>query len=227
MVIGGIDTQRGTALADELGPRALFTRLDVTDESSWSAAVLAAESAFGALNVLVNNAGVQNPLTTIENTDQATWARILDVNLTGIFLGIKIATPALRRAAGGAIVNVASIMGLGGTAHYAPYVASKWAVRGLTRTAALELGRDRIRVNTIHPGVISTPFIHEPAAGATAAIADFYSPEPFAVPRLGEPADVTRLLLFLTSSDASFVTGSEYVVDGGLLLGPALPAEAA
>ncbi|MBB1152844.1 MULTISPECIES: glucose 1-dehydrogenase [Amycolatopsis] len=227
VVIGGIDTQRGTALADELGPRALFTRLDVTDESSWSAAVLAAESAFGALNVLVNNAGVQNPPATIENTDQATWARILDVNLTGIFLGIKIATPALRRAAGGAIVNVASIMGLGGTAHYAPYVASKWAVRGLTRTAALELGRDRIRVNTIHPGVISTPFIHEPAAGATAAIADFYSPEPFAVPRLGEPADVTRLLLFLTSSDASFVTGSEYVVDGGLLLGPALPAEAA
>ena len=227
VVIGGIDTERGTALADELGPRALFTRLDVTDESSWSAAVLAAESAFGALNVLVNNAGVQNPPATIENTDQATWARILDVNLTGIFLGIKIATPALRRAAGGAIVNVASIMGLGGTAHYAPYVASKWAVRGLTQTAALELGRDRIRVNTIHPGVISTPFIHEPAAGATAAIADFYSPEPFAVPRLGEPADVTRLLLFLTSSDASFVTGSEYVVDGGLLLGPALPAEAA
>ncbi|WP_370934299.1 SDR family oxidoreductase [Amycolatopsis sp. cg13] len=227
VMIGGIDVRRGTALADELGPRARFVRLDVTDESSWSAAVLAAESAFGALNVLVNNAGVQNPPATIENTDQATWSRILGINLTGIFLGIKIATPALRRAAGGAIVNVASIMGLGGTAHYAPYVASKWAVRGLTQTAALELGRDRIRVNTIHPGVISTPFIHEPAAGATAAIADFYSPEPFAIPRLGEPADVTRLLLFLTSSDASFITGSEYVIDGGLLLGPALPAEAA
>ncbi|MGV9297012.1 SDR family oxidoreductase [Amycolatopsis sp. NPDC003676] len=227
VMIGGIDAQRGAALADELGPRARFARLDVTDENSWSAAVLAAESAFGALNVLVNNAGVQNPPATIENTDQATWSRILGINLTGIFLGIKIATPALRRAAGGAIVNVASIMGMGGTAHYAPYVASKWAVRGLTQTAALELGRDRIRVNTIHPGVISTPFIHEPAAGATAAIADFYSPEPFAIPRLGEPADVTRLLLFLTSSDASFITGSEYVIDGGLLLGPALPAEAA
>ncbi|WP_020667917.1 SDR family oxidoreductase [Amycolatopsis nigrescens] len=227
VVIGGTDAERGAALVDELGTRARFTRLDVRDESSWFAAVQAAESAFGALNVLVNNAGVQNPPTLIENTDQATWSRILDVNVSGTFLGIKVATPALRRAAGGAIVNIASTMALGGTAHYAPYVASKWAVRGLTQTAALELGRDNIRVNTIHPGVIATPFIHEPAVGATAAIADFYSPAPFAIPRLGEPTDVTRLLLFLTSSDASFITGSEYVIDGGLLLGPALQAETA
>ncbi|PYG01870.1 3alpha(or 20beta)-hydroxysteroid dehydrogenase [Georgenia satyanarayanai] len=227
VVIGGIDAGRGAALADELGSRAHFTRLDVTDEGSWSAAVGAAESVYGTLDVLVNNAGVQNPPVPIESTDQATWSRILDVNLTGTFLGIKVAAPALRRAAGGAIVNIGSTMGLGGTAHYAPYVASKWAVRGLTQTAGLELGRDRIRVNAIHPGVIATPFIHEPAAGATAAIADFYSPEPFAIPRLGEPADVTRLLLFLASSEASFITGSEYVIDGGLLLGPALQAAVA
>ncbi|BCJ53381.1 3-alpha-hydroxysteroid dehydrogenase [Actinoplanes sp. NBRC 14428] len=227
VVIGGIDAERGAALAGELGARAQFVRLDVTDEGSWSAAVQAAESTFGGLHVLVNNAGVQNPPAPIEDTEQATWSRILDVNLTGTFLGIKVAAPALRRSAGGAIVNIGSTMGLGGTAHYAPYVAGKWAVRGLTRTAALELGRDHIRVNTIHPGVIATPFIQEPAAGATAAIADFYSPEPFAVPRLGEPADVTRLLLFLASSDASFITGSEYVIDGGLLLGPALQKEAA
>ncbi|MEE3850164.1 glucose 1-dehydrogenase [Gordonia sp. LSe1-13] len=224
VVIGAINADRGAALADELGDRAFYTHLDVTDEDSWSAAVRATESTFGALHVLVNNAGVQNPPAPIEETDQTTWSRILDVNLTGTFLGIKAAAPALRRATGGAIVNIASTMGMGGTAHYAPYVASKWAVRGLTQTAALELGRDRIRVNTIHPGVIATPFIHEPAAGATAAIADFYSPEPFAVPRLGEPIDVTRLLLFLASSEASFITGSEYVIDGGLLLGPALQA---
>lgn len=227
VVIADIDVDGGAALADELGARARFTRLDVTDERSWSAAVQAAEGAFGALDVLVNNAGVQNPPAPIEATDPATWARILDVNLTGTFLGIRAAGPALRRAGGGAIVNIASTMGLVGTAHYAPYVASKWAVRGLTRTAALELGRDGIRVTTIHPGVIATPFIHEPAAGADAAIADFYSPEPFAIPRLGEPTDVTRLLLFLASSDASFVTGSEHVIDGGLLLGPALQAASA
>ncbi|GIG39346.1 glucose 1-dehydrogenase [Cellulomonas phragmiteti] len=227
VVIGDIDTARGVALADELGARAVFTRLDVTDEGSWAAAVLTAESAFGTLDVLVNNAGVQNPPAPIETTDPAVWSRVLGINLTGTFLGIRAAAPALRRAAGGVIVNVASTMGLGGTAHYAPYVASKWAVRGLTQTAALELGRDGIRVNTIHPGVIATPFIHEPAAGATTAIADVYSPEPFAVPRLGEPTDVTRLLLFLASAEASFITGSEYVIDGGLLLGPALQRSAA
>lgn len=227
VVIGDIDVERGAALARELGPRAHFARLDVTDEDSWSAAVLAAESTFGAVHVLVNNAGVQNPPATIETTQAATWARILDINLTGTFLGIRAVAPALRRAGGGAIVNVASTMGLGGTAHYAPYVASKWAVRGLTQTAALELGRDRVRVNTIHPGVIATAFIQEPAAGASAPIADFYSPEPFAIPRLGEPDDVTRLLLFLTSADASFITGAEYVVDGGLSLGPALQAAGA
>lgn len=227
VVIGDIDTERGAALAGALGPRAHFAHLDVTDETSWSAAIRATEETFGGLHVLVNNAGVQNPPAPIEHTDRATWSRILDINLTGTFLGMKVAAPALRRADGGAVVNIASTMGVGGTAHYAPYVASKWAVRGLTRTAALELGRDRIRVNTIHPGVIATPFINEPAAGATAAIADFYSPEPFAIPRLGEPTDVTRLLLFLASSAASFITGSEYVVDGGLLLGPALQAEPA
>lgn len=227
VVIGDVDVDRGARLAEELGERALFVRLDVTDEQSWARAVAASEEAFGSLSVLVNNAGVQNPPALVEDTDVRTWSRILDVNLTGTFLGIRAAAPALRRTGGGVIVNIASTSGLGGTAHYAPYVASKWAVRGLTRTAALELGRDGIRVNAIHPGVIETPFITEPAAGSDAPIADFYSPEPFAVPRLGKPADVTRLVLFLASPESSFVTGSEYVVDGGLLLGPALAADAA
>jgi len=227
VVIGGRNAERGAALAAELGSRARSVHLDVTDEYSWAAAVSTAEDTFGALDVLVKNAGVQNPPAPIENTDRATWSRVLETNLTGTFLGIKVSAPALRRAGGGAIVNIASTMGLGGTAYYAPYVASKWALRGLSRTAALELGRDHIRVNTIHPGVIATAFINEPAFGATAAIADFYSPEPFAIPRLGEPTDITYLLLFLTSADASFITGSEYVVDGGLLLGPALQNEMA
>lgn len=227
VVIGGRNAERGAALAAELGGRTRFVHLDVTDENSWAGAVSTAEDTFGTLDVLVNNAGVQNPPATIEMTDRATWSRVLETNLTGTFLGIKVCAPALRRAGGGAIVNIASVMGLGGTAYYAPYVASKWALRGLSRTAALELGRDHIRVNTIHPGVIATPFITEPAIGATAAIADFYSPEPFAIPRLGEPTDITPLLMFLASAGASFVTGSEYVVDGGLLLGPALQKESA
>ncbi|MFJ9506332.1 SDR family NAD(P)-dependent oxidoreductase [Streptomyces anulatus] len=227
VVIADIDEDRGRALAAELGARALFTRLDVTDESSWSAAVQASEEHFGPLSVLVNNAGVQNPAAPIETTDRRVWDRILGINLTGAFLGIKAAAPSMRRNQGGVIVNIASTSGVGGTAMYAPYVASKWAVRGLTKTAALELGRDRIRVNAIHPGVIATPFITKPAAGSDAPISDFYSAEPFAIPRLGEPADITRALLFLTSDEASFATGSEFVIDGGLLLGPALKHEAA
>ncbi len=117
-------------------------------------------------------------------------------------------------------------MALGGTAHYAPYVASKWAIRGLTQTVALELGRDHIRVNTIHPGVISTPFIHEPAAGAVAAIADFYSPEPFAIP--GSGSRPTSAVFSCSSRQrtrrSSRGRSTEYVIDGGLLLGPALQA---
>ena len=227
VAIGDINAERGARLAAELGDGARSVHLDVSQEESWAAAIAETEKAFGALTVLVNNAGVQNPPALIESTERATWARILDINLTGTFLGIKAAAPALRRAGGGAIVNIASTMGIGGTAFYAPYVASKWAVRGLTQTAALELGRDNIRVNAIHPGVVATPFITEPAAGSAAPIADFYSPEPFAVPRLGQPADITALLLFLISPHAAFVTGAEYVIDGGLLLGPALQKEAA
>jgi 3alpha(or 20beta)-hydroxysteroid dehydrogenase len=222
VVIGGLDAGRGTALAAELGDRALFTHLDVTREDSWAAAVARTEETYGALTVLVNNAGVQNPPATVEATTRATWDRILDVNLTGTFLGLKKAAPALRRAGGGSIVNIGSTMGIGGTALYAPYVASKWAVRGVTRTAALELGRDNIRVNAVHPGVVETPFITQPAAGADAPIAAFYSPEPYAVPRLGQPADITALVLFLASPEATFLTGAEFIADGGLLLGPAL-----
>ena len=227
VVIAGRDADRGRSLAQDLGTRVLFTPLDVTRKDSWDAAVEAAETTFGSLDVLVSNAGVQNPPATIEHTEASTWSRILKVNLTGAFLGIQAATSALRRAGGGSIVVIGSVMGSGGTAFYAPYVASKWALRGLLRTAALELGRDGIRVNAIHPGVISTPFIHEPAEGTDLAIGDHFSPAPFAVPRLGEPADVSGLLLFLASAEASFITGSEYVIDGGLLLGPALPAETA
>jgi 3alpha(or 20beta)-hydroxysteroid dehydrogenase len=227
VVIAGIAEDRGRALAAELGERALAVPLDVTDEESWKQAITRTEEHFGPLDVLVNNAGVQNPAAPVEATDLRVWDRVIGVNLTGAFLGIRAAVPSLRRGGGGVIVNIASTSGVGGTALYAPYASSKWALRGLTKTAALELGRDGIRVNAILPGVIATPFITEPAAGSDAPIADFYSPEPFAIPRLGEPADVTRALLFLTSDDASFATGAEFVIDGGLLLGPALRHEAA
>ncbi|MFI6044918.1 SDR family NAD(P)-dependent oxidoreductase [Nocardia sp. NPDC051321] len=224
VIIAGRNADAGYAFAAELGDRARYVALDVTDEQQWHAAITTAEAAFGPVSVLVNNAGIQNPAATLEDTDRQNWERVLAVNLTGTYLGIKAAAPSLRRAGGGAVVNIGSAMGHGGTAMFGPYVASKWAVRGLTATAALELARDNVRVNAVDPGVVSTPFIHEPTAPGQAAIADHFSPEPLAVPRLADPAEITKLVLFLASDDASFATGQDYVVDGGLLLGPALPA---
>ena len=226
VVIADRNAEVGHAFADELGKNALYLSLDVTDEQQWRSGVNATEATFGPISVLVNNAGIQNPVATLEDTDLATWERILAVNLTGQFLGIKTVAASLRRAGGGAIVNIGSAMSHGGTALFGPYVASKWAVRGLTATAALELARDNVRVNAIHPGVVSTPFIHEPTAPGQAAISDSFSPDPFAVPRLAEPGEITKLVMFLCSEDASFATGADYILDGGLLLGPALRSAA-
>jgi 3alpha(or 20beta)-hydroxysteroid dehydrogenase len=146
------------------------------------------------------------------------------VNLPGTALGIRAVAPSMRRGGGGVIVTVASTMAHGGTAAFGPYVAAKWAVRGLTRTAALELGRDGIRVVSLTPGVVATPLITKPLADGVPAIAEIFDPEPFAVPRMGDPDEISRALLFLASPEAAFITGSELVIDGGLLLGPALPA---
>jgi 3alpha(or 20beta)-hydroxysteroid dehydrogenase len=227
VVVAAPREDRARALVDELGERALAVRLDVTDEKDWAAAVATAEEHFGPVSVLVNNAGVQNPAATLERTKRSVWDRTFAVNVTGSWLGIRAVTPSMRRGGGGSIINIASVMAHGGTPMFGPYVASKWAVRGLTRTAALELARDRIRVNSIHPGVVATPLITEPNATGQPAIADSFSPEPFAVQRLGEPAEVSTLLLYLTSQQATFATGAEFVLDGGLLLGPALPSESA
>ncbi|PUB26285.1 3alpha(or 20beta)-hydroxysteroid dehydrogenase [Promicromonospora sp. AC04] len=225
VVIGDRNVERGARLAAELGERALVVPLDVTDEEQWAAAVASAEERFGPVSVLVNNAGVPQAAATVEQTGVAAWRRLMDINVTGQFLGIRAVTPSMRRGGGGAIVNIASSMGNTATPYFAAYTTSKWALRGLTRTAALELGRDGIRVNSIHPGAVSTPFITEPAAPGLDPITDSYSPEPFAIPRVGQPEDVTRLVLFVASDDASYATGSEFVLDGGLLLGPALKHE--
>jgi 3alpha(or 20beta)-hydroxysteroid dehydrogenase len=224
VVIADRNDGAGVAFAAELGERARFVHLDVTDEQQWHDTVAEAESVFGPVSVLVNNAGIQHRAATLEQTDRETWDRVLAVNLTGQYLGIKAVAASMRRAGGGAIVNVGSIMSHGGTAMFGPYVASKWAIRGLTATAALELGRDNVRVNAVHPGVVSTPLIHEPTVPGQAPIADHFDPGPFAVPRLGRPAEVTELVMFLCSDDAAFATGGDYVLDGGLLLGPALRA---
>jgi 3alpha(or 20beta)-hydroxysteroid dehydrogenase len=224
VVIAARDEAAGVALAEQLGERALAVRLDVTDEEQWTAAVAAAEQRFGPISVLVANAGVQHPPTLLEDADRSLWDTVTAVNVTGTALGMRAVAPSMRRRGGGVIVTVASTMAHGGTAAFGPYVAAKWAVRGLTRTAALELGRDAIRVVSLTPGVVATPLITKPLADGVPAIAEIFDPEPFAVPRMGDPDEISRALLFLASPDAAFITGSELVIDGGLLLGPALPA---
>ena len=224
VVIAARDEAAGVALAEQLGARALAVRLDVTDEQQWTAAVAAAEQRFGPLSVLIANAGVQHPPTLLEDADRSLWDTVTAVNVTGTALGIRAVAPSMRRGGSGVIVTVASTMAHGGTAAFGPYVASKWAVRGLTRTAALELGRDGIRVVSLTPGVVATPLITEPLADGVPAIGEVFDPAPFAVPRIGETHEISRALLFLASPDAAFITGSELVVDGGLLLGPALSA---
>lgn len=235
VVVAARDHDAGRVLVDDLvedlpagaDRRAMAVVLDVTSEQDWQAAVVATEDRFGPITVLVNNAGVQNPAALLEETDLETWQRVLATNLTGAFLGTKMVTPSLRRAGGGSIVNIASTMSRGGTPFFGPYVASKWALRGLTQTAAMELGRDGIRVNALLPGVVSTPLITTPTAAGQTPIAELYSPDAYAVPRLARPEEVSDQLLHLTDPRATFVTGTELVVDGGLLLGPALQHEQA
>jgi 3alpha(or 20beta)-hydroxysteroid dehydrogenase len=227
VVIGDIRDDAGEALAADVGEKALYVHLDVTDENDWAAAVAAAEERFGPLDVLVNNAGIPSPAVLIEHGDPSTWQRILDVNLTGPYLGIRAAAPSLRRSGGGAIVNIASMAADVGIAYLAPYVASKWGVRGLTQTAALELARDGIRVNAVHPGVVRTPFVTEPARPGEPPVAETFSPDALAVPRLAEPEEISHAVLYLSSPDAAFVTGTDVVIDGGLLLGPVVPSDRA
>ena len=221
VVIADILEQEGRTLAEELGDHAIFSHLDVTSDKDWAATVAAAEDAFGPVSVLINNAGIVR-FGVIEETEPEVWRQVLEINLTGAYLGIRAVVSSMRKAGGGAIVNISSGAGFTATFGLAAYVASKWAVRGLTKTAALELGRYNIRVNSIHPGAIRTPILadHAPDAAAMAATMAGAGVGLSAIPRIAEPEEITQMVLFVASDQASFSTGSEFIADGGLLLGP-------
>ncbi|MFV0495161.1 glucose 1-dehydrogenase [Mycobacterium sp.] len=206
VVIGDILDDKGEALAAEIGDAARYVHLDVTQLDQWEAAVATALGAFGKLNVLVNNAGIV-ALGQIRKFDMAKWQKVMDVNVTGTFLGMRVAVDPMTEAGGGSIINVSSIEGLRGAPLVHPYVASKWAVRGLTKSAALELAPLNIRVNSLHPGFIRTPM--------TAHLPD----NTVTIP-LGRPAqsrEVSTFVVFLASDESSYSTGSEFVMDGGLV----------
>ena len=210
VVIGDVLEAEGAAVADELGDDARFAALDVTDEGSWQAAVSLAEEAFGPISVLVNNAGVL-AIEPIAELAIEEWRRVIDTNLTGAFLGMKTVHPSMRRAGGGAIVNVSSMAAYIAVAPASAYTASKWGLRGLTKAAALEFGPDNIRVNSLHPGMIMTPMIEGAADEATQAAR-------YPIPRFGRSEEVATTMLHIVC-DATYSTGSEFCVDGGILAG--------
>ncbi|GAA4821458.1 glucose 1-dehydrogenase [Nocardioides caeni] len=213
VVIGDVLDDEGTALADELnaeygdqGDVARYVHLDVTSDEDWRAAVALAVEEFGKLNVLFNNAGIFNG-GMLQRYKRALWQEMLDVNLTGPFLGMRASTDAIIAAGGGSIINTSSIEGLRGTPWAHGYVASKWGLTGLTKSAAMELAPHGIRVNSLHPGRISTP--------ATDQMPEDLIPIPLGRP--GKVEEVAAFVVFLASDESSFATGSEFVVDGGTI----------
>lgn len=215
-----IRDDEGQAVAAEIGANAAYLRLDVTSEASWQAAVKATVSKFGKLNVLVNNAGIVK-VTALADCPLEEYMQVIQVNQIGVFLGMKTVAPAMKQAGGGSIVNISSIDGLIGMTGGTAYCASKFAVRGMTKVAALELGKDGIRVNSIHPGGILTPMIT--GAGLDAQTAgEIFGRVP--LQRIGQPEEIATLAAYLASDDASYSTGSEFIADGGLTAGFALEA---
>lgn len=215
VVIADVLTQEGEALAREIGDAACYVHLDVTSEVGWRETVELAEREFGPVSILVNNAGIVD-FGTIADQDYKAFQHVLDVNLVGPWLGMHVTVPSLRRAGGGAIVNVSSTAGLMGYSNLGGYVASKWGLRGLTKTAALELAPDEVRVCSIHPGPIRTPMTSQFDDSMTAA-------QPIA--RFGEPDEVAKMALFVVA-DATYSTGCEFVIDGGATVGSLLVADA-
>jgi 3alpha(or 20beta)-hydroxysteroid dehydrogenase len=214
VLLTDVKVDAGRALAKELGAATHFEALDVANEGEWQHVVAEAERRFGLVNVLVNNAGIIGPAKPTADLTQEEYQRVCGINQMGVFLGMKHVIPSMLKAKGGSIVNISSISGI--VANYgtpnAAYAASKFAVRGLTKFAAIEYASRNIRVNCVHPGYIKTPMITD---ALTAEQIEMVS-QSVPVKRTAEPEEVSNLVLFLASDEASFITATEHIIDGGV-----------
>lgn len=215
VILTDVNEKAGAALAKELGPNAIFISHDVAKPSSWSDVIRLGEAKFGTINVLVNNAGIIGEIQKTGEISEENYARVIAINQHGVYYGMKAVLPSMIKAGGGSIVNISSIAGMiacFGAPNIA-YVASKFAVRGMTKFVATEYGKYNIRVNSVHPGFIKTPMMvaatDEGGAGATAMIP---------LGRMAEPDEVSQLVAFLASDESSFITAEEHVIDGGMIV---------
>ncbi len=208
VVIGDVLDDEGAKLARELGSAATYLHHDVTNEDDWARAVNNAE-ALGGLHGLINNAGIYQPKPLLE-TDTELWERHIRINQYGCFLGMKAVVPAMERVGGGAIVNISSSAGLRGSPLAFAYSATKWALRGMTKSAAMDLAKRNIRVNSVHPGPIETDMLKAWAP-------EWREQRLNAVPmhRTGTADEVARVVLFLLSDESAYITGAEVAIDGG------------
>jgi cyclopentanol dehydrogenase len=215
VLLGDVVDDEGEQVAREIaesGGTARYVHLDVSQRADWEAAVALAESEWGGLHVLVNNAGIANR-SGITDTDDELWDRVIAINQTGTFLGMRTAVPALRRAGGGSIVNISSVLATMGSGNSVAYTASKGAITAMTRTVSVELATENIRVNCVHPGAIETPMVQELLGDDQEGRREMIARHP--IGRVGEPEEVASGVLFLASDESSFVTGATLVIDGG------------
>ncbi len=200
------------ATIEAAGGRAAYMHMDVTDPEANVAAVAHAESLFGGLDVAVNNAGISGEFRKAAEHTPETWRQVIDINLSGVFYGVRAQIPAMLRSGGGSIINISSILGQVGHADLAPYVAAKHGVVGLTRTVALDYGREKVRCNAVGPAFIRTRLIDNVPEEGRLGLAELH-----ALGRLGEVGEIAELVSFLASDRASFLTGNYYAADGGYL----------
>ena len=214
VILTDINAKDGEALAKNIGSNALFIQHDVTSAEGWKSVVETAEKHFGSVNVLVNNAGILGPVEGIENLNEDVYRKVCDINQVSVFLGMQAVIPSMLKAGQGSIVNISSVAGM--VAIYGcpnlAYIASKFAVRGMTKQVAVDYGAHNIRANSVHPGFIKTPMMAaatDEGGGAAAAM--------IPLGRLAEPSEVSNLIIFLASDESSFISAEEHVIDGGMI----------